>query len=186
MARPQMFLVDSSGQPLPTHIERAVMGWLARVRAAFPSLEDATVVDVLEGAALRIVRREAQAGPIEHLRAYAWVAIRSVAISRLRLGAERLRSLTTEALPDGATVPFGATVGAAHVETGVLLRQLLRQLSVLERRVFLLKLAGYSTREIALRVKRAPTTVDSLHSRSLARLRACARRGGRTDHRVSS
>jgi DNA-directed RNA polymerase specialized sigma24 family protein len=52
--------------------------------------------------------------------------------------------------------------------------------------VFLLKLVGYSTREIALRIKRSPTTVDSLHSRSPARLRACARRGGRTDQRISS
>lgn len=177
MRRPRIFLVDDLGQPLPTHVEQAVMHWLPRLRATFPSLEDATLVDVLEAAALRVVRRESRGGRLEHVHAYAWTAIRSVAISHVRLGAERLRSVTTEMTSDDPVT--GRVRGPSSVEARVLVRQLLRQLTPLERRVFWLKLAGYSTREIATKVSRAPTTIDSLHSRSLARLRAAARRGGR-------
>ncbi|MGE4221990.1 MAG: sigma factor-like helix-turn-helix DNA-binding protein [Vicinamibacterales bacterium] len=74
--------------------------------------------------------------------------------------------------PEAGARPRAQAVTAADVEARVLLSQLLDQLTSLERRIFRLKAAGFSTREIALRVSRAPTTVDSVHSRSMVRLRA--------------
>lgn len=175
MRRPSVFLVDGSGQPFSPRIEGAVLTWLARLRSGFPALDDTAVVDVLEEAARRVVRREERAGPIEHVHAYAWTAIRSVATSRLRLGRERVAQMTTSRSDKdgGATAILSGRFGPS-VEARVLLRQVLQRLTPLERRVFRLKAEGFSTREIAERLGRAPATIDSIHSRSMARLRSLA------------
>ena len=175
MSRPSVFLVDGSGQPFSPRVEGAVLTWLSRLRSGFPALDDTAVVDVLEEAARRVVRREERAGPLEHVHAYAWTAIRSVAASRLRLGRERVAQMTTTRSDNdgGPTAMLSGRFGLA-VEARVLLRQILHRLTPLERRVFRLKSEGFSTREIAERLGRAPATIDSIHSRSMARLRSLA------------
>ena len=175
MRRPSVFLVDGSGQPFSPRIENAVLTWFARLRSGFPTLDDTAVVDVLEEAARRVVRREERAGPIEHVHAYAWTAIRSVAASRLRLGRERVAQMTTARSDKDRVSP--ATLSGRFgpsVEARVLLGQVLRRLTPLERRVFRLKSEGFSTREIAGRLGRAPATIDSIYSRSMAKLRSLA------------
>lgn len=173
MRRPPVLLVDGSGQPFAARVADAALAWLPRLRAGFPTLDDTACVEVLEEAARRIVRRESGGHVLEHLYSYAWTAIRSAAISRTRLGRERVVQLMADRQrPEAGARPRAQAVTAADVEARVLLSQLLDQLTSLERRIFRLKAAGFSTREIALRVSRAPTTVDSVHSRSMVRLRA--------------
>lgn len=175
MSRPFVFLVDGRGQPFSPRIEGAVLTWLSRLRSGFPALDDTAVVEVLEEAARRLVRREATGGPIEHVHAYAWTAIRCVAVSRLRLGRERVAGMTTGHSLEGRRAARAGTAGSSSdVESRVLVRQVLGHLSPTERQVFALKAAGYSTREIAARLNRAPATIDSIQSRAMARLRQLA------------
>lgn len=175
MRRPPVFLVDGSGQPFSPRVEEAVLTWLARLRSGFPSLDDTAVVDVLEEAARRVVRREDRAGRLEHVHAYAWTAIRSVAASRLRLGRERVTQMTTSRSErDGGPMAILSGRFGTAVEARLFLRQVLQRLTPLERRVFRLKAEGFSTREIAGRLGRAPATIDSGYSRSMARLRSLA------------
>ena len=174
MRRKTVFLVDGSGQPFSPRVEDAVLTWLARLRSGFPALDDIAVVDVLE-AARRIVRREERAGTLEHVHAYAWTAIRSVAASRLRLGRERVTQMTTSRSDrDGGPVAIPSGRFGSAVEARVFLRQVLHRLTPLERQVFRMKAEGFSTREIAERLGRAPATIDSGYSRSMARLRSLA------------
>lgn len=175
MRNPHVFLVDDTGQTFPPRIESAVTVWLSRLKMTCPTLDETAVVEVLEEAARRLVRREARGGPLEHIHAYAWAAIRSVALSRLRLGRERVVQMTVQR-PQHMPKPTGrgAAGPALDLEARVLLRQVLSQLTSIERRVFTLKVAGFSTREIAAHVGRAPATIDSIHSRAMARLRALA------------
>jgi len=172
MRRPSVFLVDGSGQPFSPRIENAVLTWLSRLRSVFPSLDETAVVEVLEEAARRLVRREASAGPIEHLHAYAWTAIRSVVVSRLRLGRERVVQMTDPRLNLEGRLVAPPLPAHLDIEANVLLSEAMRRLTPLERRVLRMRLAGFSTREIASRVGRSAATIDSQHSRSMAKLRA--------------
>jgi DNA-directed RNA polymerase specialized sigma24 family protein len=175
MRKPPVFLVDNTGQTFPPRIEGAVTVWLARLRSTFPTLDETAVVEVLEEAGRRLVRRESTAGPIEHVHAYAWMAIRSVAVSRLRLGRERVAQMTTLRLHEGRRqTQAGFAVSGFELEARVLLSQVLGRLTAIERRVFTLKMAGFSSREIGERLDRAPATIDSIHSRAMTRLRRLA------------
>src|SRR4051812_25732334 len=89
--RSQIRLVDHTGQPLPQHIADALVRLIPRLQREFPLLRDpALLMDVLEEAGRRILKRETRSGPIEHLHGYAWVTLRSVARSWLRRGSSRL------------------------------------------------------------------------------------------------
>lgn len=192
MRRPPLVLVDGAGQPFSDRVANAVVTWIPRLRAGFPGLDDTARIEVLEEAARRVVRRESGGRELAHLHAYAWTAIRSAAISRTRLGRERMVQLVmAPRRGDGIARVEAMASAATHVEARVLLRQLFDHLTILERRIIRLKAAGFSAREIAGRIGRAPATVDSVYSRALTRLRrvwagptrAAIRRSGTAEKR---
>lgn len=175
MASPRVFLVDGSGQPFSLRVEAAVLTWVSRLRLAFPTLDDVAIVEVLEEAARRVVRREASGGALEHIHAYAWAAIRSVAVSRLRLGRERVTQMTVQRpVQVDSLQPAHHRLPVRGAEAAVLLGEVLEHLSPVERQVLRMKAAGFSSAEIAEQVGRAPTTIDSMHSRAMAKLRSLA------------
>ncbi len=166
-------LLDSNGQPFHPRIERVLIELLPRLRREFPSLQDEVgLVDILEEAGRRIRHRESR-GPIERLHGYAWVTVRSIAMSRMRLGSFKLHQKTLDSQAGNARLLAtpSARGSAAEIEQAVLLRELLRTLSREERMICLWKKAGFSSQEIALHQRRTVVAVDTIFSRAKQKIR---------------
>jgi DNA-directed RNA polymerase specialized sigma24 family protein len=166
-------LLDSDGQPFHPRIERVLMQLLPRLRREFPSLQDEVgLVDIMEEAGRRIRHREAR-GPIERLHGYAWVTVRSIAMSRMRLGSFKLYQKTLDSQAGNARLLATPSQRgtAAEIEQAVLLRELLRTLSREERMICLWKKAGFSSQEIALHQRRTVVSVDTIFSRAKQKIR---------------
>lgn len=160
---PKFRILDEAGQPLSPHIEQALLALVPKFQRQFPSFRDElSLVEVLEEAGRKIDRREKRSGNIERLHAYAWVALRSVANSRLRRGDGRLAQRTLpseegEAALDSTPARAG---GADEIERRILLQQVLDTLTPEERRVCIWRKAGFSNKEIADRRGGTPHAVD--------------------------
>ena len=157
-------LLDDTGQPFGAHIDSALRALLPRLEREFPTLRDETVlVEVLEEAGRKIADHERRDGPIEKLHAYAWVAIRSVATSRLRRGSMRIARATfagDDALDVLGTVQ--ASIGTPEqIEAEILVRELLAQLTPEEQLLCVAKRLGFSSKEIA---EEQGTTVERVNT----------------------
>ena len=157
-------LLDDTGQPFGAHIDSVLRALLPRLEREFPSLRDETVlVEVLEEAGRKIADHERRDGPIEKLHAYAWVAIRSVATSRLRRGSMRIARATfggDDALDVLGTVQ--ASIGTPEqIEAEILVRELLAQLTPEEQLLCVAKRLGFSSKEIA---EEQGTTVERVNT----------------------
>ena len=166
-------LLDSDGQPFHPRIERVLIQLLPRLRREFPSLQDEVgIAEVMEEAGRRIRHRE-ERGPIERLHGYAWVTVRSIAMSRMRLGSAKLDQKTLDSEAGSARLLAAATSRgtAAEVEQRILLGELLRTLSREERMICLWKKAGFSSQEIALHQHRTVVAIDTIFSRAKQKIR---------------
>ena len=166
-------LLDSDGQPFQPRIERVLLQLLPRLRREFPSLQDEVgLAEIMEEAGRRIRHRE-ERGALERLHGYAWVTVRSIATSRLRLGSAKLHQKTLDSDAGHARVLATPTSRgtAAEVEQAVLLRELLRTLSREERMICLWKKAGFSSQEIALHQGRTVVSIDTIFSRAKQKIR---------------
>ena len=156
-------LLDGNGQPFCAHVEDVLGRLLPRLRREFPTLQDDVAqVEVLEEAGRRLVGREARSGSIEKINGYAWVTIRSIAMSRLRQGQGRLlqRSLETDA-SEAVLSHVAALEGSPEqVERRIVLREVLAMLTRDEQRVCLWKFMGFSSEEIA---RRRGSTVNAVN-----------------------
>ena len=167
-------ILDSRGHPLPPRLEDALASLAPKLVRQFPRLrDDPSVVDLLEEAGRKIQQREHQRGPVERLHAYAWVTVRSIALSRLRHGSARLARCTLPSREGQiALQSAAATVGSPEeLERRLLFRQVLESLSVEERLICAWKRAGYSSREIAARRGTTAAAVDKMLSRARERVR---------------
>jgi len=170
----QLILLDRAGTPFDPRISHVLLRLLPRLRRQFPQLiDEVTVTEVLERAGSRLVAKENQSGPIERLHGYAWVTLRSVAMSELRRGPARLSRRTLESEASHALLASArAESGTAEeIERGILLREVLGKLSREERLVCLWKRVGFSSQEIAKHQKRSVASVDTLFSRAKRKLR---------------
>jgi len=166
-------LLDSDGQPFHPRIERVLIQLLPRLRREFPSLQDEVgIAEIMEEAGRRIRHRESR-GPIDRLHGYAWVTVRSIATSRMRLGSYKLHQKTLDSDAGNARLLATPTSRgtAAEVEQAVLLRELLQTLSREERMICLWKKAGFSSQEIALHQRRTVVAIDTIFSRAKQKIR---------------
>ena len=176
-------LLDANGEPFSSHVERALRELAPRLLRQFPTLKDeAVLADVLEEAGRRIAEHERRAGPIEKLHGYAWVAMRSVATSRMRRGSMRmeraaLRSEDSQAVLSGMPSDVGT---ADEIERSILIEEILSQLSEQERTLFMWKKAGFSSKEIASGLGMSVAGVDQLFHRVKEKVqRTCGVGSGR-------
>jgi len=172
-------LLDDTGQPFGAHIDSVLRALLPRLEREFPTLRDETVlVEVLEEAGRKIADHERRDGPIEKLHAYAWVAIRSVATSRLRRGSMRIARATfagDDALDVLGTVQ--ASIGTPEqIEAEILVRELLAQLTPEEQLLCVAKRLGFSSKEIAEEQGTTVERVNTFFHRVKQKMRV-ARRG---------
>jgi RNA polymerase sigma factor (sigma-70 family) len=181
-------LVDEHGAPFEPRVAGVLTQMRVRLLRQFPVCRDELLaVDVLEEAGRRLLRRERRLGPIANLHGYAWVTIRSVITSRLRRGDARIVERSVRARDLDALVSAQGPIGGAgvEIERRVLLAQVLAVLTEDERRICVMKAAGYTAGEIAELVGRSVASVDTLYSRAKARARRLAASSGRPRSAVS-
>jgi RNA polymerase sigma factor (sigma-70 family) len=160
--------LDESGRPLGAHIQRVLRDLVPKFQRRFPSLQDAAVItEVLEEAGRKISDHERRSGPIVKLHGYAWVTVRSVAMSTMRRGSMRVeratvRSDESHAILSRLPSEFGS---AERIENAILLDEILARLSPDERMVCVWKKAGFSSKEIADRLGTSVGAVDTLFHR---------------------
>jgi DNA-directed RNA polymerase specialized sigma24 family protein len=167
--------LDQFGNPLPDHIQRALDDLSARFRRKFPTIRDEVeAVEILERAGQQVMAHESKKGTASSLHGLAWVAIRNCAISKLRSGPHRLEQATTVLEESAADVARLAAVdgGPERVENRVLLRQVLDQFTMRERKIAIWKHSDYSSRSIAEALGMTAASVDTAYFR----LRVKARR----------
>jgi DNA-directed RNA polymerase specialized sigma24 family protein len=164
--------VDETGQPLGSHIQEVLRTLAPRLRRDFPTFQDdAVVAEILEEAGRRIADAERRLGRLEELYGYAWVAIRSVATSRMRLVSFAQATLEL-AESTGILAATRTTVGTPEeIEREILLREIMAMVTPDEQRLILWKRAGFSSQEIGVRLGIKAEAVDVQLSRLRKRIR---------------
>lgn len=161
-------LLNERGQPFSSRIDRALHDLLPKLQRQFPTLKDeAVVAEVLEEAGRKIADHEQRSGPLEKLHGYAWVTVRSVAMSRMRRSAMRVEQATVRAEDNHAILSHlpSERGSAEQIEHEILFKEILAQLSRDERAMCMLKKAGFSSKEIAQRLGSSVSAVDTLFHR---------------------
>ena len=135
--------------------------------------DDVALIEVLEEAGRRLVAREARGGPIDRLHGYAWVTLRSIAMSRMRRGSMRLIQSTLDPRAGATRLSELAsqTGSAEEIERGILFSEVLGLLSPDEQAIVLWRRAGYSSAEIAWVQERTVDAVDKVFSRAKQKIR---------------
>lgn len=172
---PRTVFIDQSGQPLSERIQHVLRELTPRLRRQFPTLRDDVVItEILEEAGRRILDRERQVGPVQRLRGYAWVSIRHLATSHLRLSSMRLQQQTLSGANGMAAIAeLPATTASVHrIEHHLLFKEVLALLSEEEQKVCLWKNMGFSSREIARHRGNSTEAVDTMF---FARSAGCGR-----------
>ena len=167
-------LLDDRGNPLSTRVEGALRSLIPKFRRQFPAVQDELdITQLLEKAGHRIEERERRSGPIEKLHAYAWVTLRSVVMSWMRRGPNRLtrRALDSEASDAVLSIAPAQSGTAEQIEQNILLREAMDRLTEDEWLVCNLKMVGYSSEEIATRRGSSTDAVNMVFSRAKRKLR---------------
>jgi RNA polymerase sigma factor (sigma-70 family) len=157
-------LVDDTGQPFGPHIDDVLRSLSGRLQREFPQLRDESdVAEVMEQAGRRILDHERRHGAIGSLRAFAWVAMRNEATSRVRRGAMRIAraSIAGEEAENLLTVAHASVGTPEQIEADILMAELLAQLTAEERLVCAWKRLGFSSKEIA---EQQGTTVERVNT----------------------
>ena len=145
-----------------------------RLLRQFSHLQDPVLlVDVLEEAGDRIMRRQAAHGGLARPYGFAWVTARNVALSRLRAGRMQL---VVRTVPAEEAAPHLAGLQATEstpdvIERAILLREAFAQLTRDEQRIVAWKQAGCSTDWIARQLGKSVTAVNTAFTRAKQRLR---------------
>jgi RNA polymerase sigma factor (sigma-70 family) len=167
-------VIDHSGAPLADRLQRVLDDLSPRLRRHFSAQQDETAVtEILEEAGRRITFRERRGGPIEKLHGYAWVTLRSVATSRMRLGSTQVIQRTLESNASAARLAASPAVlgSVEQIESNILLREVLARLSPEERLICVWKKSGFSSQEIADYQGRSVAAVDTLFCRAKQKIR---------------
>jgi RNA polymerase sigma factor (sigma-70 family) len=161
-------LIDERGRPLDVRIQRALHALRSRLRKRFPGLDDDTAVtEVLEQTGRRIGDHEKTKGPVDNLRAYAWVIARNIARSRMRRAASRLARATLASEASQAVFDeLPSNVGTPEqIEADILQREVFAHLTNSERWMLGQRYLGFSSREIARQMGTTEDNVNTLFYR---------------------
>jgi len=176
-------LLDENGKPMDARIVATLRKLVSRFRRQFPTMRDEVeVIDVFEQAGRGMVRHEREAGLLEKPYGYAWTALQTIAISKLRAGSIEFHRNRAEARSGLDLVSrLRALDGTPEqIERNVLLGELRAQLTPDEELVFASKVAGYSSQDIARLRGSSVGAVDVVVTRLRQKLRAFVNQRGKT------
>lgn len=167
-------LLDRHGQPLSGPIQRVLRTLVPRFRRKYPAFTDLALTEVLEEVGQQVADRQAREGPLRNVRAYAWKALQSVAVSRLRRSEMRVQRGAVDHIEirDAGGAGLSSDLASQErIERDILLRQVLALLPREERLICILKIAGFSSRDIAGRLGKSVTAVNVSFWRSSRKIR---------------
>lgn len=174
-------LLDENGQPFEDRIQELFEHLVYKFRENFPRIRDEVdVLKIFEKSARklldreRLVRERDPAKTLESPHGYAWVTLRTVAISEARGASIESHRIQAESSTAGDLVaslpsPDGTP---EQLDRQVLLNQFRARLTDEEELVFSGKTAGYSSRQIAEWRGCSPEAIDNMYSRIRKKLRA--------------
>jgi RNA polymerase sigma factor (sigma-70 family) len=172
-SRNKIPLASPDGQPLPERIQQVLHDLLPKFNRWFPMIRDeAVVTGVFERAGAHIVEKERAAGPIARLHGFAWTVLRNLMISDLRtprmkvemgwIGSKEGELLMTR-MKTGQGDPLA-------IEQRLAIDQALQLVTEQDRRVIVLKMANFTSHEIARELNISKEAVDQAYFRAKRRL----------------
>lgn len=166
-------LLDRNGRPLSEPIQRALNALVPRFTREFPSFRDVALIEVLEEAGQRVADREARDGAVRNLQAYVWQTLYNLAVSKHRRSEMRVESGSVHLNLDDSdsSTTSSELCGPERIERDILLRQVLGFLTQDERVICILKTAGFTPREIAVRLNKSVTSVNVAFWRATRKIR---------------
>jgi DNA-directed RNA polymerase specialized sigma24 family protein len=176
-------LLDENGKPMDGRIVATLRKLVSRFRRQFPTIRDEVeIIEVFEQAGRGMAKHERESGLLEKPYGYAWTALQTIAISKLRGGSIEFHRDRAETRDGSELVSrLRALDGTPEqVERTVLLCELRAQLTPDEELVFASKIAGYSSQEIARLRGSSAGAVDVVVTRLRQKLRAFVNKSGDT------
>jgi RNA polymerase sigma factor (sigma-70 family) len=166
-----LHLVDESGKPLDERICRAVIELEPVFRSRFPAIRDeAIIADLLERTGRRIAEYESTYGPVRKMRAFASETLFNFVTSSFRSSDNRVNGTAVHS--ERIISELRSAEDAALVENRIFATEVLAgELDAREREIWLLRVAGFTSREIAAAEHLSVANVDKIYSRVRATLR---------------
>ena len=166
-------LLDECGRPLDARIRDALSTLAGRFARDFEKIRDeAVITSLFEKAGCAIAKYEDEKGPVERLHSFAWVTLRNLAVSWMRDPANRVELTSVDGeQSSGFLGDRSAHRGTVEeIETDILLKQILSSLSPAEREMVILRQAGFSSQEIAVKRGSSVSAVNTMMCRLKKRL----------------
>jgi len=135
--------------------------------------DEAVVTGLLEQAGQRIKEQERKSGAVERLHGFAWIVLRNLGASELRLSRSRVQ-LTSIGSEEGELLMSHMSSdhhGPTALEERLAIDQALGQVTDLERRVAILKASQFTSAEIAAELGSTVAAVDQAYFRVKHKLR---------------
>lgn len=176
-------LLDENGKPMDGRIVATLQKLVSRFRRKFPTIQDEVeVIEVFEQAGQGMARHERESGLLEKPYGYAWTALQTIAISKLRGGSIEFHRNRAETRSGPELVSRLRSLDGTpeQIERNVLLGEFRAHLTPDEELVYANKLAGYSSDEIGRLRGSSAAAVDVVMTRLRQKLRAFVNQNGNT------
>jgi len=167
MSQRDLRYVDKTGQPLDPELHETLHSVAPRLRRDFPTLVDPCVeTEVLETTGQLVADRLRRLGPLERLQSYTLKVARRLAWKRLRR-TDGVHTTSDPLLLEGLPAAHGT---AEQTEAAIIEREWFQCLSADEQRVYRMRRAGYTIKEIAARQRTTVGAVNTVWRRVKRRL----------------
>jgi RNA polymerase sigma factor (sigma-70 family) len=172
----KLALLDENGNRVDAHIEDTLGQLVPTLRREYPTIPDDVGEALLTDTACKIARHEREHGPIEKPFGFAWTILKNAAISALRGRSIELHRRRAETR-DGSDLVSRLRAWdnfAERIEDDIFLEQAMKHLTMPERLVYLRKLAGHTSEEIAQERGSSVGSVDVMFTRIKQKIRRLA------------
>lgn len=169
-------LLDEDGNPVDDRIAETLRRLEPKFRRQFPNIQDDVAATLVGEAASKVARHVRVSGPLEKPFGFAWKVLKNLGLSALRGRSIELHR-TRLVAADGDDVVSRLRAldhSSARIENSLFLEEAKAYMTDAERAVYILKLAGYTSEEIAAERGSSVGSVDVAFTRVKKKLRKLA------------
>lgn len=174
--RRRLALLDDDGKPVSENIQQTLYKLVPKLHGEFPTIPSDVSDGLICDVAAKLARHERDVGEIEKPFGFAWTTLKNLAISVLRGPSIELHRRRAEARegPDFVSRLRAWDHSAERIEDDIFLQQVMKVLTLQERLVYLAKLNGDSSEQIALARGSSVESVDVMFCRIKKKIRLLA------------
>lgn len=169
-------LLDEDGEPVSENIRHTLCKLVPKLHDQFPTIPSDVSDGLVGEVAVKMARHERDVGPIEKPFGFAWTALKNLAISVLRgpsIELHRRRAEVREG-PELVSRLRAWDNSAERIEDDIFLQEAMKVLTVPERLVYLAKLNGDTSEQIAQARGSSVESVDVMFCRIKQKIRRLA------------